>query len=180
MNLQGNFLGIKFLYSHRLPPKALQFGALHGPLWVELFASWGEGCQLALNSGLLGTMVEPLPRTWKQGDRMSNGSQNCFLISTLLEMSLEKKCKFASIMFGVGSEDWECRSWLQNNIATSPTTALIFFSLKSSAASASSKNPRQYSVHFKFRHIIYMMASVIILNSIIGQVCFETRSQLQK
>jgi len=37
-------------------------------------------------------------------------------------------------------------------------------------------------IHFKFRHIIegHMTASVIILNSNFGQVCFETRSQLQK
>lgn len=58
---------------------------------MELFASWGEGCQLALNSGLLGTMVEPLPRTWKQGDRMSNGFQRCFRISIVLEISFYKR-----------------------------------------------------------------------------------------
>lgn len=71
---------------------------------MELFASWGEGCQLALNSGLLGTMVEPLPRTWKQGDRMSNGFKIVLEISSR-DKFLQKKGKFVSIMFGVGSKD---------------------------------------------------------------------------
>ena len=99
----------------------------------------------------------------KVRDSMSNDFESCFLNITALEIRFFKKSIFVSIMVGVGSKNWECRSWPRSNIATSLMIALMFLSLKSSAASASSKNPRPYPIHFKFRQIIEAQSSKIIV-----------------